>query len=343
MKVYPFHKIISIDRDSTVPYYVQIANCILKAMEAGKLQNDDVLPSINELSHRMDIARDTAENAYKYLKRQGVIDAINGKGYFIKSTQPVTKVRVLLLFNQPGSFKRIIYDSFVKHLGDTAAIDFHVYNNNFSQFKKILGACKKDYDHYVILPGFADDAGDLLRVLNELPREKLIVAGTKIRELTGRYSGVYENFENDIYQALEQALEPLRKYHTISLIYPETWLHHSGIIMGLWTFCCLHGFRCHVITDMAGEEVGKGITYITVRDDDLVTLVERIAVLGLTAAKDVGVISYNETPLKKFILNGVTTISTDFKLMGEQMARLITGRSVEQTETRSYVTFRNSL
>ncbi len=28
-----------------------------------------------------------------------------------------------------------------------------------------------------------------------------------------------------------------------------------------------------------------------------------------------GVISYNETPLKKIILNGITTISTDFQMM----------------------------
>ncbi len=37
----------------------------------------------------------------------------------------------------------------------------------------------------------------------------------------GKYGAVYENFEKDIYDALEQSLEPLSKYHTIKIIFPE--------------------------------------------------------------------------------------------------------------------------
>jgi hypothetical protein len=37
----------------------------------------------------------------------------------------------------------------------------------------------------------------------------------------------------------------------------------------------------------------------------------------------VGVISYNETPLKKLILNGITTVSTDFNVMDMLVARMI--------------------
>lgn len=45
-------------------------------------------------------------------------------------------------------------------------------------------------------------------------------------------------------------------------------------------------------------------------------LIEKIIETKLEVGKQVGVISYNETPLKKIILNGITTISTDFHLMG---------------------------
>lgn len=45
--------------------------------------------------------------------------------------------------------------------------------------------------------------------------------------------------------------------------------------------------------------------------------------------KDVGVISYNETSLKKIILNGITTISTDFEMMGRKAAQLILEQSTE--------------
>jgi DNA-binding LacI/PurR family transcriptional regulator len=43
---------------------------------------------------------------------------------------------------------------------------------------------------------------------------------------------------------------------------------------------------------------------------------EKIIVLNLTVGEHVGIISYNETPLKKFIMKGLTTISTDFEAMG---------------------------
>jgi DNA-binding LacI/PurR family transcriptional regulator len=37
----------------------------------------------------------------------------------------------------------------------------------------------------------------------------------------------------------------------------------------------------------------------------------------------VGIISYNETPLKEILLDGITVISTDHECMGRTAARLI--------------------
>jgi len=59
--------------------------------------------------------------------------------------------------------------------------------------------------------------------------------------------------------------------------------------------------------------------------------------------KHVGVISYNETPLKKIILNGITTISTDFQMMGEKTAALIMEQSTEHVRIPFYLTMRSSL
>ena len=58
-------------------------------------------------------------------------------------------------------------------------------------------------------------------------------------------------------------------------------------------------------------------------EDDLVLLIEKIIETKLEVGKQVGVIAYNETPLKRIILNGINTISTDFHLMGEKAAQLI--------------------
>ena len=76
---------------------------------------------------------------------------------------------------------------------------------------------------------------------------------------------------------------------------------------------------------------------------DLVNLIEKILDQNLELGKDVGVISYNETSIKKIIMKGITTISTDFKMMGEKAAELILNKSTEHIEAKFYLTVRNSL
>ena len=53
--------------------------------------------------------------------------------------------------------------------------------------------------------------------------------------------------------------------------------------------------------------------------------------------------AYNETALKKIILNGITTISTDFEMMGKKAAELILEQSTEHIEIPFYLTMRSSL
>ena len=142
----PFNKIIYIDEFSATPKYQQLANCIIKAIESQKLQVDDVLPSINELSFEFEISRDTAEKGYRHLKKTGIIGSVPGKGYYIKNVDVGQKIKIFLMFNKLSVHKKIIYDAFVSTLGDAATIDFYIYNNNFSLFKNLLLNNKEDYN-----------------------------------------------------------------------------------------------------------------------------------------------------------------------------------------------------
>jgi DNA-binding LacI/PurR family transcriptional regulator len=72
-------------------------------------------------------------------------------------------------------------------------------------------------------------------------------------------------------------------------------------------------------------------------------LIERIIELNLEVGKDVGVISYNETALKKIILKGITTISTDFEAMGAEAARIIQSHALKHVSIPFYLTLRASL
>src|SRR6476660_5609718 len=113
-------KHLFIDYYSATPKYLQLANCIIKAVSDGVLKENDVLPSINELSFEFEISRDTAEKGYKHLKKTGVLGSVPGKGYFIKNARFDHVLNICLLFNKLSAHKKIIYDSFVEALGDNA-------------------------------------------------------------------------------------------------------------------------------------------------------------------------------------------------------------------------------
>ncbi len=337
------YTLVTIDEQSITPKYIQITNSILKAIETGRITKDYLLPSINDLSYELEIARDTAERAYRHLKNMGIIGSVPGKGYFVTKTGFKQSIRVFLLFNKLSTHKKIIYDAFVAALGENAAIDFYIYNNDFALFKKLLNNRKDDYTHYVIIPHFLEGGENVHEVINSIPKDKLVLMDKLIPGVGGTYGAVYENFEKDIYEALEQALEKLSKYHTIKIIFPEYTYHPKEIIKGFNRFCRQYAFNYSVVKNMENETIEEGVVYISLMENDLVMLIEKILASNMKVGSQVGVISYNETPLKKIILNGITTISTDFQLMGEKTAELILKKSAEHIAIPFYLTMRESL
>lgn len=343
MKSDYFFSLIKVDEYSSTPKYLQLSDSIVTAIEEGKLKKDDILPSINELSYALEISRDTAEKGYKYLKTRGIIISVPGKGYYIGQTNFKKKLRIFLLFNKLSAHKKIIYDAFVTALGDDVAIDFYIYNNDFTIFKNLIHSKKIDYSHYVIIPHFVEGGELAYEVINTIPKNKLILLDKKIYGIEGSYSAIYENFEKDIYEALISAKDALSKYHTLKIVFPKKSYFPKEIVNGFKRFCLQYAFNHFIVNDINKEPILPGEVYINLMEDDLVTLIERIILLKLELGKDVGVISYNETPLKKLILNGITTVSTDFSAMGIMAAEMIINQEIAHKEVPFYLTLRPSL
>lgn len=334
---------LTIDYYSATPKYLQLANAIVKAIREDKLRKDDMLPSINELSFEFEISRDTAEKGYKHLKKLGVLGAVPGKGYYVRDINPNRQLKIFLLFNKLSFHKKLIYDAFVASLGESANIDFYIYNNDFALFKKLLQNRKDDYDYYVIIPHFMEGGENAHEVINAIPKDQLILMDKLVAGVDGNYGAIYENFEKDIYAALEQALPHLSKYQTLKIIFPEYTYFPQEILTGFFRFCHQYAFNYKVVHDISTEPINVQEVFINLMENDLVILIERILSSKLKVGKNVGVISYNETPLKKIILNGITTMSTDFQMMGEKAAQLIIEKSTQHIEIPFHLTLRTSL
>lgn len=337
------YTLISIDEYAVTPKYVQLTNSIVKAIEKGKIKKDDLLPSINDLSFELDISRDTAEKAYKHLKKLGVIGSVPGKGYFISNTDVKQPVKIFLLFNKLSTHKKILYDAFVAGIGKEAVIDFYIYNNDFALFKKLLENKRDDYTNYVIVPHFLEAGEKAYEIINTIPKEKLLLLDQLLPGVNGNFAAVYEDFEKDIYDALEQVVEQLSRYQTIKIIFPEYTYHPKQILEGFYRFCNQYAFSYEVVANVNKVVISEGEVFISLMENDLVLLIEKIIETKLEVGRQVGVISYNETPLKKIILNGITTISTDFYLMGQKAAELISGKSTEHVAVPFHLTLRASL
>lgn len=336
-------KLIHLDDHSATPKYQQLANSIINAIQAGKIGKDSIMPSINELSFEFQISRDTAEKGYKHLKSMGILGSVPGKGFYIKSTEVSQQLKIFLLFNKLSAHKKIIYDSIVTSLAGLGSIDFYVYNNDFALFRNLLLTKQNQYTHYVIIPHFNEGGENAFEIINKIDKNKLIMLDKLVAGVEGNYAAVYQNFEKDIYQALEQALPQLTKYQTLKIIFPEQAYHPQEILKGFYRFCSEYAFGYHVVHAIEEEPINKGEVFINLMENDLVILIERILSLKFKVGKDVGVISYNETPLKKIILDGITTISTDFQMMGEKTAHIILHPATDHIEIPFYLTLRSSL
>ena len=335
--------LIKVDEYSVTSKYLQIANSVIRQVENGNIEVGDNMPSINELSIELDIARDTVERGYKHLKSIGIIDSVPRRGYYIKNIEFKRPLKIFLLFNKLSEHKKKIYDSFFATLGHHAVIDFYIYNNDFLLFKRLLSNRRDDYTHYVIIPHFIDGGANAHELINTIPKDKLLLLDKILPNVSGDYAAAYENFENDIYNSLTEAVDRLSKYHTLKIIFPEQSYYPPEILKGFKNFCQDNAFAYKVISNIAHEKIEEGEVYISVMEEDLIALIERIILTQLKIGEQVGIISYNEIPIKKVILNGITTISTDFHQMGKIAAELILSNSKEHIEVPFLLTPRASL
>lgn len=334
---------LQINHRSSTPKYLQIYNGIIKGIEDRALIPGDKLPSLGEVCIELEVSQQTVERAYNMLKEAEVISAVHGKGYYIKHTTIGRNLKVLLLFNKLSVHKKIIYDSFAEMLGPDIFIDLFIYNNDIRWFKSIFQTHIQGYTHYVIIPHFYEHENKATELINTLPKKKLIVLDKLIEGLTGEYSAVYQNFEKDLIGSLTEALPLLRKYTTLNIIFPANTYHPQSILNGFYKFCYQHGFENKVVRDVKQLKVQPGHAYLNLMEEDLVVLVKKIKESAFQIGQDVGILSYNETPLKEILLDGITVISTDFAQMGKTAAQLILNDAHAHVENPFHLVVRNSL
>ncbi|WP_421920941.1 GntR family transcriptional regulator [Marinifilum sp.] len=334
-------EIFKVDTESGTPKYKQLINSLLQSIDMGQLSVGDRLPSINSICKEFGLSRDTVLVAFNELKVRGVISSVPGKGYYLASTSTQFKKNVFLLFEEFNVFKEILYNSFIENLNDKAIVDIYFHHFNRSVFKELIESNNGKYTSYVIMPAKFNDA---YSVLKDLPQNQVYILDQTNSTLKRHYPAVYQNFEKDVFTALESGVDLLKKYKKIYFVYPGG-KEPLGQLKGFKIFASQYQeqWRMLVIDSLKERKICSGEVYIVPNDNDLVTLVKEAKKEQLEIGSELGIISYNDTPLKEVVADGITTISTDFKEMGKILADLVLNSKNNLIENKSRLIRRSSL
>ncbi len=336
-------KYIEVNSRLRTPKYRQIVKSVLRHIENGDIAVGEQLPSINTVSLELDLSRDTVVKAYKELRGRGVVEARHGKGFYISSSSTGNEVNICLLFNKLSQHKKVVYDAFLSHLGNNARVDLYIYNNDFDTFSELINRHLGSYTHFVIISHFYGLNRPVNEVLEKIPREKLIILDREVRGVHYEYPSIYQNFSKDILEAMSSAMDLLRRYDRLNLVFPDSSYHPQDIKTGFEAFCTAHRFDFRILPRFRFEALNIREAYIIMEESDLVNMLRTVKANYMLLGRDIGLISYNESPLKEFIADGLTVMSTDFYQMGKTAAEMVLKRKVEKIENPFLLIRRNSL
>lgn len=76
--------IYQVNPELDVPIYQQLVDTVRAAVSRGELSPKEKLPTVQQLSEQLGVARGTVKRAYDELERLGLVEKLQGSGTFIK-------------------------------------------------------------------------------------------------------------------------------------------------------------------------------------------------------------------------------------------------------------------
>jgi len=324
-----------INHDSDIPKYQQLVNSINNAIAENILDKGDLLPSVNSICKENKLSRDTVFKAYSILKEQRVIESVPNKGYYVAGETR----KVLLVLDTFKAYKEVLYHSFVNNLPDNIITDVQFHHYNIDNFKTIINNSIGKYYKYVVM-NFDDK--EVASVLKNISNEKLLLIDWNIHSKP-KNNYVFQDFGNAFYESLKGAIDLFRKYEAIEFVYPNFTNHPIETVTFFEKFCNDFDLKYKIITNPKNFNIEKNKAYISVSDRILGIFLEQCREKKLEPGKEVGFLSYNETPMKKFIYKGISVISTDFAELGTKGAEFITKDEPMQCYVATNLIIRESL
>src|SRR5690625_7920637 len=101
---------------------------------------------------------------------------------------------------------------------EDVAIYFYVYHNEFPIFKDMIIYPNHAvvYSHYVIISHVLSSSHKARDIINEIPKNKLLILDKWLDGIEGKFSAVDQNFEQNIFDAIIAPNIKILKYEKIN-------------------------------------------------------------------------------------------------------------------------------
>ena len=221
-----------------------------------------------------------------------------------------------------SAFKEQLYKSFRANLPDNYSVDllFHHYNPEI--FDQLVLNSLGRYSMYIVMN---IDNKSMEDVVRKIDPKKLLILDMGF-DPKNEVSSLTQDFNQAVYDCLSSGLKLIQKYQEFILIFPKNTPHPGETIDAFVRFCTDHDLKHNVLENIDNREVQPGQVYLVIKDSDLVKIVKDCKKNDYQIGKDVGIISYNDSPMKEIVGSGITVISTDFVKMGKDCANFIVNK-----------------
>jgi DNA-binding transcriptional regulator YhcF (GntR family) len=326
---------IEVDTGSKTPIYKQIVQSLQNMISIGQYHESEFIPSMNELANELNISKETVKKAYNILREKGIIESSHGKGFFV-NYKSETKIKILFLFDKISTYKQVLFSSIVKDIGNISENTICLHNQDIDLFEYFINENLGHYDYYIITPHFPlkpEIQKRAVKILKKIPNRKLIILDHLIKGLSGNFGSAYQDFEHDIFEGLRQVVGDLTKFKKLNIISMPGSLYAPLIEKGIQKFCQEYQVKFEIQNNIEITKIQKHEAYFILNgqlDIELIELVKSARSKGCIIGKDIGIISYNESPINEIILDGLTVFSTNFRQMGELASKMIIEKKMKK-------------
>lgn len=307
----------------------QLVQGIINAINDKLLTQGDMLPSVNSLIKEFGFARETIAKCYKELASRGIVESKNRVGFFVANKDTAQKLRLALVIFAFDSFQEVFYKTFRDKLGKGIHIDVFFHHNNIDVFESIIASVRGKYGMYVVAPiPHKRTAG----ILHTLPLNKFLMID-RYEPMEGDFSYVTQEFEKSSYSAFVQLNSTIKKFKGMVYYHRPSSDTPVEILNAYKKYVKDYKINSTIKTEYQPGSIEKGYVYFTINNTELWAMLKDCMAKGFKLGKEVGILSHNDDLVKEIICDGITTYSTDFKLMAERAAAFVLTRK----ETREII------